>query len=502
MSIAELKRKLAERKQDTAQNDDVHDVPVKPTLVNVEVSSDKAVSLVAGEIPDLEQVAQEVVAETAEKQLKNMNKSFFVAPHGGKVCIFQESWNYELDRSELAMHTQEGFRLLFKNRLVTYKDQDDNNKTVPLADYWLSHKLRSEYPNGIALLPHMKVPPNGVYNLFKGFGVLPEVGDAEPALKHIKHVICGGAHDLAGWVVCWFAFCVQFPEKAPGTALVLRGGRGTGKGTVINWMLRIFGVHGMQISQSRHLTGNFNAHLRSLLFLFADEAFFAGDKSAEGVQKAIITESTLAVEQKGVDVVTVVNRLKLAMASNNDWVIPAGYDERRYCVIDVSDRRKQDHTYFAKLNDHMDNKGGLEAFLDFLLKVDLSQFNVRAVPSTKALEEQKLLTMPPIASWLYTRLTEERLTRLSSDWQPRQLRDAICEDFAEFVKAHGYRYEHLDSATIGKKLRELIPELGDAREASGNRRGQWLFPSLEVSRQAFANRMGLEHLEWPTERVD
>ena len=39
------------------------------------------------------------------------------------------------------------------------------------------------------------------------------------------------------------------------------------------------GQHALKISNAKHLVGNFNSHLRDCVFLFADEAFFAGDDS-------------------------------------------------------------------------------------------------------------------------------------------------------------------------------------------------------------------------------
>ena len=51
------------------------------------------------------------------------------------------------------------------------------------------------------------------------------------------------------------------------------------------------------------------------------------------------------------------NHIRLMVASNNDWVIPAGPEERRFCVLDVSDRHTQDHEYFKPLFDQMDNGG-------------------------------------------------------------------------------------------------------------------------------------------------
>jgi hypothetical protein len=37
------------------------------------------------------------------------------------------------------------------------------------------------------------------------------------------------------------------------------------------------------------------------MLLFADEAFWAGDRKGEGALKRMVTEPTLFIEQKGID---------------------------------------------------------------------------------------------------------------------------------------------------------------------------------------------------------
>ena len=139
------------------------------------------------------------------------------------------------------------------------------------------------------------------------------------------------------WLIGWLAYCVQHPGRQAEVAVVLRGLKGTGKGMVGQMLMRIFRDHSLHITNSKHLVGNFNAHLVDALFLFLDEAFWAGDKQGEGTLKALITERTLMIEPKGVDSFQMPNRLKILMATNNDWVVPASADERRYFVLDVSD---------------------------------------------------------------------------------------------------------------------------------------------------------------------
>ncbi len=77
-------------------------------------------------------------------------------------------------------------------------------------------------------------------------------------------------------------------------------------------------------------------------FLFADEAFVAGDPRHIDVLKALITEQTFAIERKFVDAHQGRNRLDIMMASNSTYVVPAGKDTRRFLCLDVPDTRKGD----------------------------------------------------------------------------------------------------------------------------------------------------------------
>ena len=199
---------------------------------------------------------------------------------------------------------------------------------------------------------------------------------------------------------------MQRPEVPVGAALVLRGEKGSGKGILGHFLRKIWGSHGMQISNPVHLVGKFNNHLADLCFLFADEAFYSGDKSHEGILKALITEPTITIERKGIDPISQPNFLKIFMATNKDFAVPASKDERRYGVFDVSSVRINDNNYFRALVAAYNDKAIQSAFLYEMLNRDISDFSANAIPETHGLKEQRLHSLPAHGQWLADSLTQ------------------------------------------------------------------------------------------------
>jgi len=437
---------------------------------------------------------------SAAQGIALVNKTHFVAPLSGEVTIWREGTDPETGHQCAIPVTERSLKLEFAPFLVSVSTAA-GTRSMALASVWLNSSYRRAYPGGVVLQPEGATPP-GCYNLWSGFAVTPMPGNSGPMIDHV-YMLCDGAREQAEYVLDWLALCVQRPGSRPEVALVLRGGRGTGKGTVFRVMLTIFGRHGLHITQPKHLVGNFNSHLRYALFLFADEAHWPGDRSAEGVLKALITEPTVAIEMKGHDVFTAPNRIKLAMASNNEWVVPAGADERRYCVIDVSNARAQDHTYFAALNAWIDANGAA-IFLDHLLQRDLSNFNARAVPKTAALDRQKIEGMPALDRWIMEALdTAQGLDGQEWTESPQSVPcSAATLGFEAYCKRVGARSTRADTRTIGARLATVFGCGPAVVVASGNkpndRQRRWVVPALTTARVRAAATFGLDKYVWGT----
>lgn len=339
--------------------------------------------------------------------LRRMNeKHAVVANIGGKCRVMEEVYDEVLDRYKLTFQTFEDVRNRYLNQVVKVGvDKSGEPIYMPVGKWWLLHKERRQYER-IAFAPGRELDPT-IYNLWQGFAVEPMEGDCGMFLDHTRSIICDGSEERYDYLLGWMARVVQRPGSPGETAIVMRGGQGTGKSFFANEFGRLFGRHHLAVSNPGHLVGDFNVHLRDCVSLFGDEAFFAGDKRHESVLKTLITESMFMIQPKFVDAEPYANYVHLMMASNSDWVVPAGADERRFLVLDVNSNRQKDTTYFGELRRVMD-EGGRAALLHHLMHHDISGFQVRDAPLTKALMDQKSLSLNPLQQWWYERITGHR----------------------------------------------------------------------------------------------
>jgi hypothetical protein len=357
------------------------DIPIDEMADDAEVVADLDAAIAAGNL-------NQVIAA--------LNQRYAVVAEAGKVVIFEPVIDPLRQRRMLVRITFDNFRKLYQNRKMTVVVGDEA-VTHSVAHWWLESQYRRQFLDGVVFDPTETVPAS-FWNLWAGFAVDPAPGDWSLLKDHVQRVICGDEDAFAEYLFDLAARMFQEPDRQGEVAVVLRGEEGSGKGTFLNWLCRAFGQHGMHITSARHLTGNFNAHLRDCVMLFADEALFAGDKAHEGILKGLITEATLAIEAKYSDVVEVPNTLHVWMASNRDWVVPAALHARRFFVLDVADNRVGHWEYFAEIHQQME-QGGLAAMIHELLNRDISAFNAREIPQTAALKTQKTLSLSSLEAW-------------------------------------------------------------------------------------------------------
>ncbi|HAK94003.1 MAG TPA: hypothetical protein DCM87_03080 [Planctomycetes bacterium] len=410
------------------------------------------------------EVAKE--ADTGFDAVAWVNARYFAALEGGKVAFYREA---DLEAMQRAAFDFELLPMRLTNRKKTY-----------YSTLWKVSDKRRYYRRGFVLDPNAP-PSNEVYNLWRGFSIEPAPGSWDCIREHVYEVLADGNEAHADYILRWTAWSIQNPHLPPRVALVFQSDHeGVGKGAWCNALVHLFGPHGLRIQDMMQLTGRFNAHLRHCCLLFADEAVSPGP-DGESSLKGYITEPTIPIERKGVDIVSADNHLHIVVSSNNRAIVPAGASARRFAVFRASDRRAGNHDYFAKLFAEI-NGAGLAAMLHDMLERDLGGWHPEAGrPDTEALSCQKAESQGPVEDTWYQILQEGIVPPFAE--RIGGLLKVRTQDMRDYVRREMKRPD-----VSCNKVSDLFKKLGYKQQASPRPRG-FLVPTLAEARRDWDERI-------------
>jgi hypothetical protein len=216
--------------------------------------------------------------------------------------------------------------------------------------------------------------------------------------------------------------------------------------------------------------------------------------------KRLATEKTLIIERKGIDPTSEPNFVQLFLATNEDWAWPAEIDDRRALVMKMSGKHAKDTDYFAAIRNEME-AGGRSALLAFLQGREITS-NLRRIPETAALRDQKDLSLKPVESYLLDAL--HRGTPLTpgvastgptdpgrSEWDGVEVLTHVWyDDFKRSNRRNG----SVTARSFAMRVAKLI-----ASEPFKHRKSQWhghRLKSLAECRGHF-DRVTQTRREWP-----
>ncbi len=245
----------------------------------------------------------------APEYIERLNSEYAVVREGSDVAIgyFENEVidaKQGLSRQKLERLTAADFDLLHANDCEPVV-KGNSVTMVPISKLWKSHPARRTYkrvvfePAPLALggvndMFEDQRPQSGsdTLNLFQGWPIEPKQGDWTLIREFIRDVISSGNQDHYEWLIRWIAYAIRYPDEPGHVAVVMRGLKGVGKSLFGSLIMRaIYGQYFFYITNPEHLIGRFNAHLADTLFMFADEAFFAGDKKGENVLNPVTSDN-------------------------------------------------------------------------------------------------------------------------------------------------------------------------------------------------------------------
>ena len=328
-------------------------------------------------------------------------------------------------------------------------------------------------------------------------------GNFDAIKTHLKTVICGGDKGKLLYLLNFLAHMLQKPEDKPGVMIVSLGAQGTGKGLFFSLLKAIWHQTTLHASQVEQVVGRFNASLEKNYVICLDEALFAGDRKSLDHLKSLITEPYINIEQKYQPSRNIESVHRFFAASNHEHFAHIEMDDRRFLFLNVSDCKKSNFEYFRKLHKTIEDDASIQSFIEFLLRVDLTKFNVRNKPKTNEHLQQRLRSLGGFERFWYEALSTGSIAPHNpfqapeSDWADGFFISTLqlIERYTSFDK-NAQKHQTIQSEKIHQELTRLCPSALKVRQVvSGHNKRGFKLPPLKIARKEFENRIGAS-LSW------
>ncbi len=426
-----------------------------------------------------------------------INKVYCIVLSGSTVTIIRS------DNNNIKFLSIKAFRDWGVNLNIPYVNDKGERKLISAIKSWESSPNRRAYDD---IIFHPTITNPKTYNLWRGFNIKGEHVKGWPLcqkfLAHLLDNICDGNKKNYHYLLSWIANIFQHPEEKPGVALVMRSeGRGTGKSKVAEVLAKLIGFHSVKVSNSKHLIGNFNAHLSSSILTTVEESFWAGNKADAGILRDMITSETMIIERKFADVIELKSFHRIIMITNHDWAVPASHDERRYFVLDVGEHQKQNRAYFKSLTEDLE-AGGYGQLMDYLIKYDYSNVDIGNVPRTKGLEKQIVESLSDEASFWCECLLNGAIENLELNKtnETEVAKRFVYKKYLAYLKLKNIKTVASNDISFGKKIKIMCPSANTIKTKNlshllNSRVNGYKLPSLEICRQEFEAAFDIS-IEW------
>lgn len=392
------------------------------------------------------------------------------------------------------------FITLFNKYKFLDPEQDPKKVyNVKLSKFWLEN-----YKSYEGFCFSEKTIPGYLNTFDKSELKTPCEGNVEPVLNHIKYIWCKNNPEVFIYVISWLAFCVQYPFIKIGVALVVLGEQGSGKGIIMRLISDYFGKY-FKTLRSTEAFGRFNSAIEDALFILFDEAYFSRSGDQRSNMKRLITETKLSVEEKGFESRQIESCCNVAIFTNDIRACGAETGDRRHIVLETDNKYAGPQT--KEIKEYMDLILNVksEHFIHFLLNYDISKFNPREFPNTKARSDQIELNHTTVeAFWFETlkvsdMISDSYIDGNTGNWKGFHMKEMknypkndIYKIYTQFVKNNCDKYSvTLSNSQFWKETPKLLPSLNHLRFTEFGKQMKGVnLPSLIESREIWQKNIG------------
>lgn len=353
-------------------------------------------------IAELEKGIKELTGYSLRLSVKEMETNFEKIVEEDDYPEMKE----EFEKTHFKMELPYGFVRMDGKELHTYNLTELKgvyaNKFLSdgslFIDRWLNDPELRTYKSFV-YRPKQEVPADR-FNLFTGFDVEPVEGDVS-VIRDVLRLISGNDPAMMEYIEKWTAWLVQRPYEKLGTCIVISGEQGVGKDTYWDFICELLGTQYTLITSrpDRDIHDKFNGHLKKVILIKCEEAQYLINKDNGESMKNLITQTKQVFQDKGAKSITLDCFFNFVMTTNQTIPVPLEQTDRRYALCYASSEKRGDVAYWNNVYSTLAKPETRSAYMDYLLKIDLTGFVPSQYPRTEYLEEVKETFIPYHALW-------------------------------------------------------------------------------------------------------
>jgi hypothetical protein len=243
-----------------------------------------------------------------------------------------------------------------------------------------------------------------VFSIFAGYNILtgPTPITLLPLIfdKLVYEGVSNSSPIVYEYLLNWIARLTQNPGLRNETCLVFTGVEGTGKTMFTDTVCRMIAPYAEENLDMNDIMGKFNSIIVGKILIVVNEVDTIGSaRAAEKLMnkaKRLITDTMTTIEEKYVSKMTTENTANLILVSNSPAPVVLSLTDRRYFVIRVNTKFLKRIRFFTLLDKARNHPSFYSHLLTFFLSRDISGFNPRIIPMTKAKRNLTIATMTDV----------------------------------------------------------------------------------------------------------
>lgn len=371
---------------------------------------------------------EEMIIDDENNDIDNVydEKCDDIVSFDGVAKKFEESHCKIDNKSIFIKQTSDGFIVMSRSQIVTscehmtyecYKEDKDGSQSVTTKNFiksWLVNNQNQRRYTDMGIYPDSKLCPVDHFNAWIPF-VCEKVETythheqgLQDVLNHIR-VLCDHDEEVFNYFCKWIGQMLKYPAIKIGVVITLISNEGAGKGFLMYLLKKMMGSKKVieSADPNRDVWGNFNGNMANAFLVDLNELSKKDTMYCDGRIKALVTDPTMIINNKGVNQVEIDSYHRFIITTNNDEPINVKSDSRRHLIIRSSDEKINDKPYFKALYDLADNMDVLKTCYEYFINLDgLDTLKTAIVPVTEHQRHTQEACDCPVKRWFKNFISE------------------------------------------------------------------------------------------------